>query len=453
MEAPRLEPAGRPLRPGPGAASAAGEADPCESSRSAAEDACALADRMAALALASQERLREARRAYDEHAGRRERAAAASDPRAVRAAKDDAQAAFRRSRLAAADRASIEAAAREWLREIDRVNARTRQARRVVAREDAAEADLAQAVERLGIEADGARIAAESAAEACRNARIALATCEERERTIAPARLERAALEPALVVARATTARPEPEPAAMAAAEDPGGGPTAQPAAAGGEAAAAAGPPGRAADGDGGAAEGLPQAPPPATAPTPATAPPAILALLDGNPDTLRWLATALAEGDGAAEATWLGRLTALVEAVRARAIDGVALSFPNEHPFWGVYTQAQCREVAAALAALGYRFDGRGGFVDGRVPSQRDLSLAIGYAGLDPMRIRIWPTEAEMARLLEDVHVEAGTFVAEAAGELSLGEMVDLLGRRAEDLSSLWNAWGRVRPLLLAPA
>jgi hypothetical protein len=27
---------------------------------------------------------------------------------------------------------------------------------------------------------------------------------------------------------------------------------------------------------------------------------------------------------------------------------------------------------------------------------------------------------------------------------------MVDLLGRRAEGLSDLWKAWGRVRPLLL---
>jgi len=26
----------------------------------------------------------------------------------------------------------------------------------------------------------------------------------------------------------------------------------------------------------------------------------------------------------------------------------------------------------------------------------------------------------------------------------------VDLLGRRAEPLAELWNAWGRVRPLLV---
>ena len=138
---------------------------------------------------------------------------------------------------------------------------------------------------------------------------------------------------------------------------------------------------------------------------------------------------------------------------MRARAVDGAALGFPEGHPFWSPYTQQQCREISAALAALGYRFDGQGGFADGRIPGQRELSLAIGYAGLDPMRVRIWPNEAELPLLYNDVSVEAAHFVAEAAGELTLGEMIDMLGRRAEDLSDLWNAWGRVRPLLLGPA
>jgi hypothetical protein len=57
------------------------------------------------------------------------------------------------------------------------------------------------------------------------------------------------------------------------------------------------------------------------------------------------------------------------------------------------------------------------------------------------------------MPHLFVDVHVESGRFLAEAAGDLALGDMIDLLGRRAEDLGDLWNAWGRVRPLLLAPA
>jgi hypothetical protein len=166
----------------------------------------------------------------------------------------------------------------------------------------------------------------------------------------------------------------------------------------------------------------------------------------------MRRLATALAEGDVAAESQWQLHLAAFVDAVRARAIDAAALTYPEDHPFWGLYTQLQCREISAALAALGYRFDGLGGFADGRVPGQRELSLAIGYAGLDPMRVRIWPRESELPLLYADVQVDAGRFVAEAAPELTLGEMIDLLGRRAEELSDLWNAWGRVRPLLLGP-
>jgi hypothetical protein len=423
-------PAAIPPAPGPGAASAIDEADPCGPARAAVADACSLAERMAALSVAGQERLRAARRAYDEHAFRRESAAAISDPRAVRAAKDEAQATFRRARLAATDRASLEAAAREWLREVDRINARTREAVRLLAREDAAEAELLLAVDRLGIEADGARIAAESAAEACRNARITLATCEERER-VGARPIAAAALAPAAMEARTTTV-PPPDAAAgsVPAAAEPPAVPGAVPADADaepvGERAAAE----SATDGE-----------------------PAILPLLAGDRAVLRRLAAELGEGDRVAAAGWEIHLAALVEAVRSRAIDSAALTFPEDHPFWGPHTQQQCREITAALAALGYRYDGVSGFADGRIPGQRELSLALGYAGLDPMRVRIWPTEAELPHLFEEVTVDAGRFVAEAAGELMLGDMIDLLGRRAEDLSEIWNAWGRIRPLLLAPA
>jgi hypothetical protein len=414
---------------GPGAATAAAlAADPCGPARVAAEDACSLADRMNALAVASHDRLREARRAYDEHVGRRQRAAEAADPRAVRAAKDEAQAAFRRARLAATDRGALEVAAGEWLREVDRINARTREAVRIVEREDAAEIAMLQAMDRLGIEADGARIAAESAAEACRNARIALATCEERERVgVAQAAHPGAGvatLAPASVAARIGASPPVPVPGAPLAAARSGDDDAGRQA---GDEAPAAGEPG--------AVE------------------PAILPLLAGDRAVLQRLAVDVADGDPAAARQWEVRLADFVEAVRARAIDSAALGFPEDHVFWGPYTQVQCREISAALAALGFRFDGHGGFVDGRVPGQRELSLAIGYAGLDPMRVRIWPSEAELPVLYADVQVDAARFVAETAGELTLGEMIDMLGRRAEDMGELWNAWGRVRPLLLGPA
>ena len=183
-----------------------------------------------------------------------------------------------------------------------------------------------------------------------------------------------------------------------------------------------------------------------------AEAQPAIVPLLAGHKDVRRRLAATLAEGDAGAAQRWEGQLAALVAAIRERAIDGAAFTFPDDG-FWAPYTQVEGREIVAALAALGYRFDGEGGFADGRVPGQRELSLAIGYAGMDPMRVRIWPSEAELPRLYAAVEVDADRFLAEAAGELTLGEMIDLLGRRAEELSDLWNAWGRIRPLLLEPA
>ena len=144
--------------------------------------------------------------------------------------------------------------------------------------------------------------------------------------------------------------------------------------------------------------------------------------------------------------------MSGLVDAIIARAIEASALEFPRDHPFWGLFSQAQGRDVATALASFGYRFDGLGGFIDGRVPSQRDLSLAVGYAGFDPMRVRTWPNEQEAAELYRGVAVSAGDFLAAAAGGLTLGEMVGLLHGRAEGLTDVWNAWGRVRPLLLEP-
>lgn len=270
-----------------------------------------------------------------------------------------------------------------------------------MSREDAAEQGLLRTLERLGVETDGARITAESAAEACTEARTALAACEEAERI---------------------------GPAGVAAATAPTFG-TAPPPPTIGELAAAA-----AATEDGETIRGGA----------------AILRLLRGDRDTLRTLVDRLAGDDPDGRRRWQMQLTDLVDAILARAIDATALTFPEDHAFWGPYTQAQCRDVAAALASFGYRFDGLGAFADGRVPSQRDVSLAVGYAGLDPMRIRIWPTEAEMPALYHDVRVDATRFLAEAAGGLTLGEMIDLLGQRAEGLSDLWNAWGRVRPLLM---
>jgi hypothetical protein len=175
-----------------------------------------------------------------------------------------------------------------------------------------------------------------------------------------------------------------------------------------------------------------------------------ILRILRGDREAMQRAVARLARDDPEGGRRWQPLLGGLAEALVARSIEAAAFDFPVDHFFWGPFSQDQNRDIAAGLSSLGFRFDGFGGWLDDRVPSQRDLSLAVGYAGLDPMRIRHWPNEPEMAALLSDVRVAADDYVASAAGGLTLGELVTLLGRRADALTELWNAWGTVRPVLL---
>jgi hypothetical protein len=320
-------------------------------------------------------------------------AAAAADARAIRDAKDEAQARFRASRAMATDEDAVEAAAREWLQRINAINGRAREAAASLARTRTSAVDVAVRLERSSIEADGARIAAEAAESACVAARQAVADCDEQAATGA-----------------------------------------------------------------------VPSAPAPAEAPEESTAPgsevlvvalrngasPRILRLLRGDRSALQEMVAALGGDVSDERRRWQIALSDLVDAILSDSIAASALAFPTDHPFWGPFSQSQSREITSALASLGYRFDGRGGWVDDRVPSQRDLSLALGYAGLDPMRMRHWPTEHEMGSLYADVQVAAVEHLAGSAGDLSLGELVTMLGRRADGLAEVWNAWGRIRPLLL---
>jgi hypothetical protein len=170
-----------------------------------------------------------------------------------------------------------------------------------------------------------------------------------------------------------------------------------------------------------------------------------------GDRSTLSRLVEQLAGDDADERRRWQVELADLVDAILGRSIEAAALTFPLEHSFWGGFSRAQNRDITAALASLGFRFDGLGGWADDRVPSQRDLSLAVGYAGLDPMRVRPWPSEEEIGELFREVAVAADEYLAEAAGGLTLGELVSMLGRRADALTEVWNDWPRLRPLLLA--
>ncbi len=381
---------------------------PCTDERRIAAERCDLADRLSEQANAANQVLRDQQRSYDDLTTRAAQATLIADPREIRAAKEAARLAFRRAHAAARSRADGEAAAGDWLTEINRVNQAAREATLEAARARKAAAQLAETIERLSLDADVARINAESAAEACHVAREALAACEEAQ---VDRRAGRVPVDPAAPPVEAAWPRlvggPEFE-----TDEIDGITPPSERAFAGAQ--------------------------------------PRMLRMLRGDGDAIRTVVREVAGDDPVEQRRWQLLLSNLVDACVARAIEASSLEFPADHSFWGPFSQAQNRDIATALASLGYRFDGLGGFSDGRIPSQRDLSLAIGYAGLDPMRLRTWPTEAAMPHLFEDVRVAADEYVATTAGELTLGEMVALLRGRAEPLADLWNNWGKVRPLLL---
>jgi hypothetical protein len=372
----------------------------CDEPKRIADERCLVATRAREGAQAAVEALRSAQRDYDEHTKKAETHAATADPRAVRLAKETAQQAFRLARSTGRSHDDIEAAARDWLTEINRINQQTREASSLAERHRFAAGELAKALERLSVEADAARISAESAEEACVAAREAVAACQEAAAVLA-AGGRRAGTPTAAGRSQAPTideADDEETSMGSRAGEDA-----------------------------------------------------VIIRLLRGDREALGRLVARLGGDDEAERRRWQTSIGELLEAFVARSIEAAAFDFPTSHPFWGTFTRLQCRDIAAALASLGYRHDGFGSWADERMPTQRDLSLAVGYAGLDPMRTRHWPSEAEMRDLLSEVTVAADEYVWEAAGTLTLGELVSLLGRRADALTELWNEWGVVRPLLLA--
>jgi hypothetical protein len=382
---------------GSGGQGAPGDPDgPCADQRRLSDERCEIAERARTQVETAEEALRAAQRDYDDHAARAVSASEAADPRAVRQAKDAAQAQFRTARGGADTTEDVEGAARDWLAEINRINNQARDAAADAAREQEAVRVLMVDLDRMAMDVESSRIAAETAEAACLAAREAVARCEE------AAADEKAAADQSPTMP-ADTGGPEPSRSPLAAATSIGVGGT-----------------------------------------------PRIFLLVRGDRAVMSEVVSAMAGDDPDLERRWRSALSDLVDAILADSIDAVSLEFPAEHAFWGPFTQEQGRDIARALASLGYRFDGLGGWVDERIPSQRDLSLALGYAGIDPMRIRHWPTEAESAALYAEVSVAADERLVGAAGDLTLGELVTMLGRRADGLADVWNDWGRLRPLLM---
>ena len=374
-----------------------GAVERCAEERRVANERCELAILARVRADSAADTLRQAQRLYDAHEAAAVTASWHADPRAVHDAKEMAQGGFRAAVAAAESPDALEAAARGWLTEINRINMDAREATAAAAREHAAAAAVGATLERLGLEADAARIGAENADAACLAARVAVADCDERTSS------DRVAVDTA-------TAMASPEPVGMSRLDDD-------------------------------ERRGLSLE---------SGGKPRIFRLLRGDRPAMTSLVASLAGDDRESRRHWQLLMTGLIEAIVADAIEACAFEFPEDHPFWGPFSWTQDRDIAHALASLGYRFDGLGGWTDERQPSQRDLSLALGYAGLDPMRLRVWPNAAETADLYRKVTVAADEYLAGIAGDLTLAEMVRMLGRRADGLAEIWNDWGRIRPLLL---
>ena len=339
-------------------------------------------------------------------------AEAAADPGPGRAQKDTAREAYQAARGRATSEAELREAAATWAHALDRVNRGSRLAARTLARVRA----QATSLERAAREADrieqAARIRAESAESACLDARVRLAACEER--LLAPA-----------------------DPGHVATPPSPTGGGAAGPATAGAPA------PWEAMAGGGSLGS---------ISPIPHGEPLVVEAMVCGDRRALELAATVIAEHGRVSPAAIRVQLQEFVDAVESAASQAGYLLFDAAHHFWSHLAVNEARDVLAALARLGFRFEPAEGWHAGRVPTPTDLAMALAYAGLDARRVRGVPSSEELRALPASIGVDARSFLAAFAPNLAMDQLVPALEMRAAKLAPLWDAWGLVRPVLLSP-
>ncbi len=179
---------------------------------------------------------------------------------------------------------------------------------------------------------------------------------------------------------------------------------------------------------------------------------PALTRILRGDHHALFAVGAALAADDAMDQRTWERAIRSVTDAIVARTIAAGCLDFPVGNPFWDTFTVPQCRDIAGALAATGHRFDGVDGWEHGRVPNYRDLTIAVAGAGLEPRRVRSWPTQEEMSDLFLEVTAAPDEFVAVRAPNLDMEELHDLVGFGDTDRAPLWANWDRARTVLTSP-
>ena len=437
--------------------------DPSTSRRRLVEIRCGFAELARREAEAAESRVAEARRAFDAHLARFTTPNETTEPGAIRTAKEEAHRTFRKAVGGARSLFQVESAAASWLEQINLVNGAARADQLRIQREHDATDALASELDRLTSASEASRTMADAADAACRAARESLAaahetevaetadlpsgevaaesttadaaeptTADAAEPTTADAAAQAAPVEaatPEATLTPVTLGRSAPDLAVLMAGTDAGGEQAGSPV----------------------AHAGISAAEPPVNLTGPR--PPTIVRLLQRDGATMSRLVEWLAGSDPEQRRRWQLCLSNFVDAVVATAIDRGYFTFPGGNPFWDQFTPDEARNVTQGLAALGFRHDGMGEFADGRVPGQRDLSMAVGQAGLPIVRVRFWPRPEEAAMLFRHVRVDTTAVLSEHAPALTMGELVRLLDRRAELVADLWNDWPRARPLLMLPS
>jgi hypothetical protein len=183
-------------------------------------------------------------------------------------------------------------------------------------------------------------------------------------------------------------------------------------------------------------------------APPPAQSP--LERILRGDHLAMVEVIDAVAGQDSLRRRDWELLLGGFVEAMADMAVRESVIDFPMGTAFWDTFTIEQCRRVVAALATMGFRYDGRSGWQEHHVPVYRDLSIALADIGVDPRRVRAWPNQAEIGALFVGARPAPEELLAAAGPEYRVEDVKTLLGDRASELAGLWIAWEDVRPSLL---
>jgi hypothetical protein len=158
-----------------------------------------------------------------------------------------------------------------------------------------------------------------------------------------------------------------------------------------------------------------------------------------------------IAGEDGQRRREWEALLGGLVEGMADAAVRESVIEFPMGTAFWDTFTIEQCRRIVAALASMGYRYDGRSGWAESRVPGYRHLAQAVADTGENPRRMRAWPNALEIAALFAGARPAPEELLPAAGPDYAAEAVRALLGERGPDLGNLWLAWDAVRPALLS--